>query len=350
VVKPSPIEEDNSQLAVVHSRFKYMFDVQKRVTADGQYTWVPRRYLEGDEPPWEGADLRHGTLVWDLVDNSGWATETSFGGNLFTGLTRAVTSIASDGLTQGIDIIDDPTFPAEYGEPGWVGTFPSAPGIILRDGDHTGIQSNSFHWKPATDTEFVTGGHSAPGINEAISAAINMIGDLIAAAVFIPPVGGAADAVLKPLYTDVFGAFMKWQDIPRANDLGWSHYQEAWCEGADRAYTLSALIALRTGMWRTREQTTHSVTVVDGLEGLLVGERGKGNAWLGTRIGTTVKDWGKPGKVYVDRITELTLWWDRKTTPHWDLVIGHREPEDPIQKAMEMIQEISSIARELGVL
>lgn len=486
-----------------------MHDVSKRIAADAQLTWEPRRYLDGDDPPWPGADLRHGCLVWDLVDNSGWDTETSFGGNLFTGLIRAFTTIGGDGISEGTTVISDPTFPPEYSQPGWKGTLPKAPGIILRDGERTGIQSNSFHWKPATDTEFVTGGHSMPGVNEAISAAVNMLGDLIAAALFVPPIGGMVDALLKPLYcvagdtqidgpdgkeridalaargdpfrvwsltpqgervaatadyafkkgraelfrytlgngrkltatahhrwlnrtgwaeaaktplgtdiatvndrrdavadetpardlrdsawtaveggraveysplvsiesvgvqdfydmhvpgwvnyagdgiwnhnTDVFLAFMKWQDIPRANRLGWSHYQETWCDGADRAYTLSALIALRTGMWRTREQTTHSVTVADGVENLRVGQRGKGNAYIGTRIGTTVQDWGVPGRVYVDRITELTLWWDRKTTPHWDIVVGHREPEDPMMQILEMIQEISSIARDLGV-
>ncbi|WP_253805069.1 hypothetical protein [Nocardia sp. FDAARGOS_372] len=149
-------------------------------------------------------------------------------------------------MTEGVDIIDDPTFPPEYSIPGGRARS-SGTGIILRDGERTGIQSHSFHWKPATATEFVTGGHSMPGVNELISATINMVGDLVAAALFIPPVGGMADALLKPLYTDVFLAFMKWQDIGRAQKLGWSHYFETWCEGADRAYTLSALIALRTG-------------------------------------------------------------------------------------------------------
>src|SRR5690606_25663843 len=327
-----------------------MFDVQKRITADAQLTWEPRRYLDGDPPPWPGANLRHGCLVWDLVDNSGWDTETAIGGDIFSGLTRGFTSIAGDGKTQTLNTIPDPTFPPEYSIPGWHGTVARAPGIILRDGERTGIQSNSFHWKPATDTEFVTGGHSMPGVNELISAAINMVGDLIAAALFIPPVGGMLDALLKPLYTDVFLAFMKWQDIPRAQRLGWSHYHETWCDGSDRAYTLSALIALRTGMWRTREQTTHTVTVADGVENLRIGQRGRGNAWLGTTIGTTVRDWGKPGRVYVDRITELVLAWDRSTTPAWTITVGHREPEDPVAKALEMLQDVMSIARDLGVL
>ncbi|MEV0247973.1 hypothetical protein AB0H76_15375 [Nocardia sp. NPDC050712] len=164
VVAPLSIEDDNSQFCLGHSRFKYIHDVSKRIAADAQLTWEPRRYLDGDDPPWVGADLRHGCLVWDLVDNSGWDTETSFGGNLFTGLIRAFTTIGGDGISSGTTVISDPTFPPEYSQPGWKGTLPKAPGIILRDGERTGIQSNSFHWKPATDTEFVTGGHSMPGV------------------------------------------------------------------------------------------------------------------------------------------------------------------------------------------
>lgn len=350
VVSPLAIAGDSSQFAVVHSRFKMMHDVQKRITADAQLTWMPRRYLDGDDAPWPGATLRHGCLVWDLVDNSGWDTETSFGGSLFTGLERSVISILPDGLNQNVDVIPDPTFPPEYSQPGFKGSHPRAPGIILRDTGHPGITTASFKWKPATDVGMVTGGHSAPGVNEGISAAIQMIGDLIAAALFVPPVGGAVDAILKPLYTDTIAAFMKWGTGNRAHQYGWSHFHEGWAEGADRAYTLSAVVALRAGIWRTREQTTHSITVVDGFGNLRVGEYGKGNAHIGTRIGTTCRDWGLPGRVYVDRITDLTLKWDRHTTPKWALIIGQRPDEDPLLKGLEMLQEMASITHELGVL
>ena len=349
-VTPLTFEDDHSVFAIVHSRFKNMHDASKKIVADAQLTWEPRRYLDGDPPPWPGANLRHGCLVWDLVDHSGWDEETSFGGNIFTGLIRAFTTIGSDGMTEGIDVINDPTFPAEYSQPGYLGTIPRAPGIILRDGKRTGVQTNSFKYQPASDVGVVTGGHSMPGVNELISAAIQMAGDLIAAMIGIPPVGGAADAILKPLYTDTILAFMKWKDIGRAQDLGWSHFHETWGEGADRAYTLAALIALRTGMWRTRERTSHTVTVADGCEGLRIGQNGRGNCWIGTRIGTTVKDWGKPGRVYVDRVSELVLSYSRKNSPAFTITIGQRPDEDPILKGLEMIQEMFSIAQELGVL
>lgn len=350
VVKPTAYGDDPSVFAIVHSRFKNMHDVGKRVVDDAQLTWEPRRYLDGDPDPWPGANIRHGALVWDLVDHSGWDKETSFSGNIFTGLIRAFTTIGSDGMTEGIDVIPDPAFPPEYSEPGYKGTIPSAPGIILRDGKRTGVQTAHFEWQPATDVGVVTGGHSMPGVNELISAGIQMVGDLIAAALFVPPVGGAVDAVLKPLYTDVLLAFMKWKDIGRAQDLGWSHYHETWADGADRAYSLSALIALRTGMWRTRERTSHTVTVADGCEGLRIGQNGYGNCYIGTRIGTTHMGWGQPGRVYVDRVSEIVLSYSRANSPAFTLTIGHRPDEDPILKGLEMIQEVFSIAQELGVL
>lgn len=352
VVAPLAIEDDNSQFAVVHSRFKKFHDVAKRILDDAQLTVTTRRWLTGDPPPWAGADLKHGCLVIDIVDKSGWDTETSFGGNLFTGLVRSFMSITGDGLNGGEETVPDPTFPAEYSTPGHKGTVPRAPGVILRAGDVSAIESSSFKYKPPTDVGVVTGGHSMPGVNELISFAIQMAGDLTAMAIGVPPLGGAADAILSPLYTDVLLAFQKWRDIGRANQLSSEgfYYHEAWGEGADRAYTLAALIALRTGFFLTDEKFTHTVKVVDGIGELRIGDNGKGNAYIGDRVGTTVKDWGTPGRVYVDRISELNLTWDRDTAPTWDITVGHREAEDPLLKAFELIQDLMSITSELGVI
>lgn len=348
VVAPSAIEADNSIPAIVHARMKTMHECSRKITEDAQLTWTFRRFLNGDPEPWPGANLRHGCLIIDLVDKSGFTHGTSFGGNIFAGLIHAFFDFDSEGLEEGIDIINDPNLPEEYGESTFVGTLPQAPWVVYRDGPRTGIQSSEFTFKPATDVGTVGGGHSMPGVNELIGAAINMIGDLTAMIPGVPPLGGVADAILKPLYTDVFLAFGKWKSPGRAQRLGWSHYHEHWAEGADRAYTLAWLLAMRTGMWVTREQTSHSVKVIDGAP-YKIGAQGYGHFYLGDRIGSTIAGM-PPGRVFIDRVSQVRLSWDRDKAPVWEITIGARDPQDPVIKAWEQIQDIIGLVRDLGLV
>ena len=346
VVKPD-LEPDHSVGAIVHSRFKNMHDVSKKIVADAQLSWEPRRYLQGDPPPWPGANIRHGCLVWDLIDKSGWTTGTSFGGNIFEGLFHELINIGADGITENVEQVDDPNVPGEYLTPGYKGTIPSMPGVVYREGEHTGIQASEFSHKPATDVGVVAGGHSMPGVNELISAAVQMVGDLTAMIPGVPPLGGVADAILKPLYTDVFLAFGKWKSPQRAQRLGGSHYHEKWAEGGDRAYTLAFLLAMRAGMWSTRETNRVTLTVADGAP-WRIGQRGHGHFFLGDRVAFSVLGM-KPGRLFVERVSELTLAWDRDSTPGWQIQIGQREAEDPVARMAEDMQDFLGVLQELGV-
>lgn len=347
VVKPE-LTADYSPLAIVHSRFKNMHEVSRKVVDDAQLSWEPRRYLEGDEPPWPGANLRHGCLVWDLVDKSGWNTGTSFRGNIFSGLLRELVNIGGDGINQSFETVTDPNVPGVYFEPGYKGTEPSMPGVVFRESEHTGIQSSMASIKPATDVGIVAGGHSMPGVNEAISATVRMIGDLTAMIPGAPPMGGVADAILAPLYTDVFLAFGKHKNIERAQRLGWSHYHEKWAEGGDRAYTLAWLLAMRTGMWETREMHRATLTIADGAP-WRIGQRGHGHFFLGDRIAFNIEGMS-PGKLIVERVSELTLAWDRESAPTWQIQVGEREPVDPILKAFSDLQDFLGVLTDLGVM
>nr|WP_232535109.1 hypothetical protein [Nocardia terpenica] len=341
--------------AIVYGRFKYMHDVSKKVVADAQLSWECRRYLKDeDEPPWPGANLKNGCLVWDLVDNSGFNTGTSFGGDIFSGLTHAVTDFfVSDSdhtMSDTRRAIPDPNMPPEYETPGYKGTLPQCPGVIFYESEHGGVASSEFSWKPATDVGVVAGGHSMPGVNESLSVAVQALGDLAAAIPGVPPLGGVADAVLKPIYSDVFGAFGKWRDPARATRLSTQgfYYHEKWSQG-DAGYTLAFLLAMRSGMWQTRETIRHKFTVQDGASGWIVGQRGHGHFFLGSRIGSTILGM-PPGRIFVDRVSELTLSWSRTEAPRWDIVIGQPEPEDPVVQAWEQFQDILSILHDLGVI
>lgn len=349
VVKPD-LTPDTSVGAIVHGRFKYMHDVSKKVAKDAQLTWECRRWLEGDPPPWPGGVVRHGCLVWDLVDKSGWNTGTSFGGTIFAGLASAVTDFFVSGseLSDVRRTVPDPNIPEEYYQPGYKGTKASVPGIVFYESEHSGIASSEFSWKPATDAGVVGGGHSMPMVNELIQATVVMIGDLTASIPGVPPLGGVADALLRPLYEDVFLAFGKWKDPARAQRLGRFHYHEKFVDGADTAYTIAWLLAMRTGLWQTRECCRYKLTVQDGASGWTIGQNGQGHFFLGDRIGSTILGM-PPGRIFVDRVSELTLEWSREKTPTWEIVVGETEPEDPVIKAWEAIEDIMSIAHDLGV-
>ena len=58
----------------------------------------------------------------------------------------------------------------------------------------------------------------------------------------------------------------------------------------------------------------------------------------------------KPGRLFVERVSELTLAWDRDTTPTWQIQIGQREAEDPIARMAEDLQDFLGMLQELGVV
>jgi hypothetical protein len=394
VVKPFPFLGDNSNLTIVFSRFKTWHDVAKRTLEDAQLTVTCRRYIK-DKDPHPFSDLqgelnldfveqlltlipiRNGAVVWDIVDNSGWGTETAFGGSLLTGLIRAVVSIASDGTTEGVDVFTgDPTYPGQYYTPNFLGTSPQAPWVVFEEGVYTGIDSSEFTYYEATDTAFVQGGHSMPGVNEAISAGVNMAGDFLTSlintafaptgafgtAIDLPPLGGLMDAIAKPLYEDVFLAFFQMPTLRASGlslplpglesistGLGDFHYLEAWCEGADKAFTLSALLAVRAKIWATRAHTSHTIKVSDAAP-YLIGEAGYGHFWLGNRVGTTVLEFPTPDTVFVERVDKISYKWGKDGPSGWQIGIGYREPEDPVLKAFEMIRDVNGALGQLGIL
>jgi hypothetical protein len=217
-----------------------------------------------------------------------------------------------------------------------------------------------------------------PGINEGISAGINFGGDLLTslinsaiaqgggaafgAAIDLPPLGGMIDAVLKPLYENVIMAFMEVPTTRAAGStlpiagledlvtgLGDFHYYEGWADGADKAFTLSATLAVRAKIWATRAHTSHTIQVSDAAP-YYIGENGYGHFWLGHRVGTTVLGYPDPYTIFVERVTRIKYGWGKDGPTGWKISIGYREPEDPVLKAFELIQELNGNLGTLGIL
>lgn len=351
VVKPHDLLSDSSLWTVVHSRFKNWADMAADTLDDAQLMVECRRWLTGDPLPWPGFTPRNGALVVDIVDKSGYYTGTGTGGNIFDGFTRTIANFADDFMTETLDSITDPVDDSQYTVSNWMGTLPQAPWIVLRTGNiRSPIKTSSFTITPATAIQIVCGGHSPYGINEGISMAIQSAGGALGATFGFSALGNVIDTIARPLYTDTILAWMAYKHIIRAQHAGWSHYHEWFAEGADRAYTLSSLLVLRTGIWATRSRFAHEITIDAGAIPWMVGDQGQGHFFLGDRIGSTLK--GAPaGKVFVDQVTALTYSFDRASTPGWNVVIGDRkDAEEPQARLLRKVRDFTSALQDLGVL
>lgn len=337
---------DSTPWTVISSRMKNWHELAAPKLADAQLMVTTRRWLTGDDPPWEGADLKHGALVVDIVDKSGyWSTRgTATHGDIWKGLVRTVQEVINDFDTQET-VINTPVDPPEYKWHNFLSTEPDAPYVTYRDGSIAGVEASEFKWQPATAVQVVTGGSSMQGVNEAISTGIQLVGNMFGG---LFGAGAIIDTFLQPIYADTIMAWQSIKSSNRARELGWSHYYEHFAEGADKAYTISSILALRQGFWETREKTSHRVTLQDGAP-WFIGESGKGHFFLGDRIGATIT--GLPdGQMVVEQVTELTYSLSRSSRG-WTAVCGDRQAQQsPLETVMGRVRSALGAVHDLGVL
>lgn len=345
-VKPVSFFEDTSLTATVSSRFKYFHDCVKDVCLDAQLSIECRRYLPGDPDPIPGMNLRYGCLVFEVVDKSGWNKQTSFFGSLVDGLTRAIRRVGSDGMTEGLDYIPRVTHPEEYYSRGFLGSLPEAPWVVLEHGDRTGMESAEYEYTPPGPVQFVTGGSSMPGVNEVIKASVIGIGGLIGSITGQAQVGGIANAILEPLYSDVFMAFMAHKEHGRIADHGWDAPFEYWVDGSDRAYTLSALTSMRRAKTDTRERRAMDVKMINGAP-YYVGQQGLGDFFIGDRV--AVHALGMPkDRLFVEQVERLEYSED-PDGGQWKIGIGKPEFTSGMDYIGARLDETRVGLKELGV-
>lgn len=329
------------------SRMKNYHAFLQPMAADGEIACQIDVYLEGDPEPWPGANLRHGTRIVRFEDRSGTYTGTSHGGTIWDGLIRTVLEFVDDFIDANESLGGDFAIPPDYYDP----TKPprtqkQLPFVVLRDGEISGLNRYKYRQVFSKGIQVVTGGHSMPGVNEGISAFIQMVGDLIAAAVVIPPIGGTVDALLAPIYTDALFSFMRAVSAARAQTQGWTRYFEYFAQGAGKAYTLSALMVLRAGFWKTRSRDSVQFGFRDASP-FIIGQAG--HVWLDDRCGFTIRG-DRTGRIYMDRVSKVQLSYNRTQKPTWTVTVGHdRDLQDPLARIWEQWEELADALQQLGV-
>ena len=351
VVKPLSFLEDAASgvvWGVASSRWATWHDMAKIMLEDSELSVVCTRYLEGDPLPWDGANLRHGTLVISIEDKSGVYIGTANGGSIFDGLVRTVAEFADDFIDSTQNLISDTEAPEDYFLPGFYATNKEFPYVVYRTGEGSGIQTSRFINSPAKAVQVNVGGHSMPGVNEAISASIQAAGDIIGNIFLIGSLGGSIDTLLRPLYEDTILAWWSVKSTQRAQNSGWSRYFEYFQDGANKAYTIAALMVLRAGFWATKTVIANEMQVVDASP-YLIAPPPLGHFFLDDRIGFALEN-DPTGQVWMDRARKIELKWDAETFPEWVPTIGDpRNLQDPAQRAWGKLEQMLASLRDLGV-
>ena len=332
--------------SVATSRWANFHDMAHYMVEDSEISIECRRYLPGDEPPWAGADLRYGTLVVDFVDKSGILVGTANGGNVFDGLARTIVEFADDFRDSTYDIVADADTPQDYFDVGKRYTDPVKPYVVFYEGETSPVQESSWIYSPTKGVQVAVGGHSAPGVNETISATIQAVGDILGNLVQLGSLGGTIDTLLAPLYEDTILAWQTYKSNERANNTGWDRLFTYFQEGAGKAYTISSLMVLRAGMWATKTVISWQVSVSDG-QPYLIGDNGIGHFWLDDRIGLVLK---ADNQIHMDRCRRIDLAWGPDSPPEWTLNVGdERIWQDPAQRALGRIERLIAGLHDLGV-
>ncbi|QZD97728.1 minor tail protein [Gordonia phage Vine] len=356
LVAPTSLMEDlaaGTIWGVACSRWKNFHDMQKPMVEDAEYSWKLRRWFEGDPvPAWcqaKGFVPKHGTLIVDLVDNSGVYVGTSHGGSMFDGLLRTIGDFTDDFLETNYMAIADAEVPEAYKNANPLSRFTHKERpFVVYSPDMPAVKSMKYTYKPAKFTQINTGGHSMPGVNEIISAGIQALGDIIGNLLQAGSIGGSIDTLLKPFYEDTVLAWMSVKLFARSSKYGRSALFEYFQEGADKAYTITSMMVLRTGVWATRTIRQDTIEIGDGGP-WLIGGPGVGHFWLSSRVGAIV-----PGdtrkQIYMDRVRALKLHQERGKRPFFELTIGdNTADEDPATAAWGRIENLISAVKDLGV-
>jgi hypothetical protein len=327
LIKAKPFDLDDSSVwALLATRMNRMDEIISDGLEDAQLVLTYRRIFtdDGEVCPVAGVPVcANGALVLEVVDESGYysAEGTSTGGGIAGGFMRTVQSFAS-GFVEDVStlVTDNQTiWPDSYYTPGYLGTLPSYPWVVVQDSPWTQIETSNLTWAPATAGSVIVGGDN-PLADQLAQLVIESVGSLIGYFLLggFSGLGAIASTVIMPFLVGTIAAWLQWKNQARIHDLGWVHLWEVFQQGAENnAWSLSAIAALRSGFLATKSETCHQFTMRDGgqfLPGL--------HFRVGSRIGST--DLAVSTLIFVDQVEEMTLAWDyEQDAPHeWEVTVG----------------------------
>lgn len=335
---------DTSMWTVITTRFGNLHDVITPTLKDAGLQITCDRWLPGDAQPFPThAFITKPTLILDVVDKSGVRGPT---GTALDGLLSLGAHILQDGITEVIDTVDAGPPPEIYGVPSFFGTVKEWPWVSFRNGmrtGQTGISSWEMTVHKALAGTVVTGGKSPSWINSGLKLMLNFVLGYLGALFGNP---GLALGIFDKQVEDVILAFHRVGHPIRQAKMGRGQYGEHWENTGGTGFSVSALQAIRIGLWKTRAYTSFKFELVNGAP-YWVGRHFD----LGDRVSGEVGDTSNGiGKLYVDQVHSLKLSWGRDKDPRWEIALGDGSAEDaPGALLSRQLEQVRALVQSLGV-
>jgi hypothetical protein len=351
-VMPINTALDQSRWCTIASRWKDARTVLTPAMKDAGVVPHFYQYLPGDDAPY--AEV-FGKLLGEILRPTRACVIISFEDQSGVG---GITGTAVDGLTNllaatGDDLITELLFPVDGDGDGEtdpfirkiLGAAPKRPPFVYRDTGYGGVNQKKMTIHKCRATDIITGGKSPQWVNQAITMAIRY-GLSQLAQVINYGLGAyeqygveGLDNLYQGQLDDVFLAFINFVDPIRANAVGPYAFREHFETGSGSAFTVSSVMTLREGWFKTRPYVTFEFDVGDGAP-FKLGE----DIRLGSRVSCE-----RRGIVYTDQIYGIKRTGSRKESGRPVIAFGdNAKDKDPFARGMATVAHVANFAAMLA--
>lgn len=339
---------DQSRTTILTSRWTDIHTVTAPLLEDAgcmirAYTWLTE---DKDSPHPELGTLagqlarpHRNAVILAVEDKSGVTGPT---GTLLDGPINLIASTADDMITETlssvIDLDKDNDGETDPLIRKWFGVAPKPPWVVFKDGEYSGIVESQRTMHGATAKTIMIGGRSPGWVNQlqtfGIKYALAQLSAVISYGLgaYQQPGTPGLEELYQGQLDDTLLAWQRFTDPIRAirmGDFGFlEHFEQG---GGGTAYTVSGILNLRSGHWKTRAYTSFKTSIRNGMPYLL-----DTDFTLGDRLGFQMAN-----VIHVDQCTAIRRSYDESTPMTIELSIGDdSEEEDPVAKATRTLAAV----------
>lgn len=297
------------------------------------------------------ADIPENATVADLArpqrncvmvafeDHSGYSGPT---GTAADGVINLFASTLDDLITNTVIPIDsdddgevDPLFRKI------LGVAPPPPWAVYRDGQHSGIIESNYTQHKGPVKTVMTGGKSPKLVNDIqtflIKWGLSQLQTVVTAGMFAntggPPIGAGLDELYQGQLDNKLFAWQRYTDPLRALVTGDLGYLESF-ERGNAAYTISAILTLRQGNWKTRAFRSFRTSIRQSAPYIIYYD-----IMLDDRVG-----FEQDGILYVDQAHAIKYEYDRNKPITFTVSVGDdTKDQDPFSQGIKALQGLGAL-------